>query len=179
MSFRVKHHPKDPSFSNNVPTHDAHAHSQRGFSFHSIILFHPSDINSLRQSIYRSISPLHHSFTTMMMIRRAATRTALSARSVASRSRMAPAASHLRSVYSAESLSSSTAFSNTSLQKKAWLSTSSAVSMPSPPTSNHPHHKFEGAEGMIIYTETDEAPALATYSLYPVIAKVRLLWPML
>ena len=101
------------------------------------------------------------------MIRRVATRTALSARSVASRSRMLPAASHLLGV------SSSTAFSSLNMQK-TWLSTSS-VSVPPPPTSNHPHHKLEGAEGMIIYTETDEAPALATYSLYPVIAKVRLL----
>jgi hypothetical protein len=120
-----------------------------------------------------------------MMIRRTAT--ALTARSrlrtatVASRTQMLSAASHLRTVYSE---SSSNAFSSllqpeamttSSLNmQKSWLSTSS-VSVPAPPTSNHPHHKLEGAEGMIIYTETDEAPALATYSLYPVIAKVRIL----
>jgi hypothetical protein len=112
-----------------------------------------------------------------MMIRRAAT--ALTAQShlrtgaaVASRTgtstRMLPAAWHLRPVYD----------DSTSLHmQKAWMSTStssSVVSVPRPPTSNHPHHKLEGAEGMIIYTETDEAPALATYSLYPVIAKVRI-----
>jgi hypothetical protein len=50
-----------------------------------------------------------------------------------------------------------------------WMST---VSVPPPPTSHHPHTPLEGAEGKIIYTETDEAPALATYSLYPAVAKV-------
>lgn len=43
--------------------------------------------------------------------------------------------------------------------------------IPHPPTSNHRHHPLASATGSIIYTETDEAPALATYSLYPVIAK--------
>jgi hypothetical protein len=127
----------------------------------------------------------------MILIRRAAT--AFTARShlrttaaVASRTtRMLPAAaSHLRTIYS-ESSSSSNAFRSSSFLQpkgmtslnsmpKAWLSSTSSVTVPPPPTSNHPHHKLEGAEGMIIYTETDEAPALATYSLYPVIAKVRL-----
>ena len=46
-------------------------------------------------------------------------------------------------------------------------------SIPMPPTSNHPHTPFPDAKGAIIYTETDEAPALATFSLYPVISKVR------
>ena len=41
------------------------------------------------------------------------------------------------------------------------------------PSSNHAHAPIPNAKGTIIYTETDEAPALATYSLYPVIKKVR------
>jgi Monomeric isocitrate dehydrogenase len=49
----------------------------------------------------------------------------------------------------------------------------SAVAVPEPPTSHHIHRALVGAKGSIIYTETDEAPALATYSLLPVIAKVR------
>lgn len=52
-----------------------------------------------------------------------------------------------------------------------WMST---VTVPPPPTSHHPHTPLQGAQGSIIYTETDEAPALATYSLYPAVAKVRL-----
>ena len=50
----------------------------------------------------------------------------------------------------------------------------SAVAVPNAPTSNHPHTPLPNATGSIVYTETDEAPALATYSLYPYIAKVRL-----
>ena len=46
------------------------------------------------------------------------------------------------------------------------------LGIPKPPTSNHPHVKLPDARGSIIYTETDEAPALATYSLYPVVAKI-------
>jgi len=46
------------------------------------------------------------------------------------------------------------------------------VFAPSPPTSNHHYVKLPNAQGSIIYTETDEAPALATYSLYPVVAKI-------
>jgi hypothetical protein len=42
-----------------------------------------------------------------------------------------------------------------------------------PPTSNHKHFPLTHAQGSVIYTETDEAPALATYSLYPVVSKVR------
>jgi hypothetical protein len=57
-----------------------------------------------------------------------------------------------------------------SRQRPLWMST---VALPSPPTSNHPHTPLAGAQGSIIYTETDEAPALATYSLYPAVAKVR------
>ena len=40
-------------------------------------------------------------------------------------------------------------------------------------SSNHKHFPLPGAKGSVIYTETDEAPALATYSLYPVVSKVR------
>jgi hypothetical protein len=50
--------------------------------------------------------------------------------------------------------------------------TGEVVSVPSPPTSNHHHVNLPHAQGSIIYTETDEAPALATYSLYPVVAKI-------
>jgi len=44
-------------------------------------------------------------------------------------------------------------------------------SIPSPPTSSHPHVPLASSKGTIIYTETDEAPALATYSLLPVLSK--------
>ncbi len=50
---------------------------------------------------------------------------------------------------------------------------SEELEIPPPPTSHHPHEPLPSAKGSIIYTETDEAPALATYSLLPVIAKVR------
>ena len=56
------------------------------------------------------------------------------------------------------------------------LSFSTAVAddleMPTAPTSNHPHATLPNAQATIIYTETDEAPALATYSLFPVVAKI-------
>jgi hypothetical protein len=45
--------------------------------------------------------------------------------------------------------------------------------MPLPPSSNHRHVPMTHAQGTVIYTETDEAPALATYSLYPVVSKVK------
>ena len=61
--------------------------------------------------------------------------------------------------------SSSVAASSTA----RWMS---SVDVPTAPTSNHAHKDLAGAEGSIIYTETDEAPALATYSLYPVISKI-------
>jgi hypothetical protein len=41
-------------------------------------------------------------------------------------------------------------------------------------SSNHKHFPLPNAKGSVIYTETDEAPALATYSLYPVVSKVRI-----
>jgi len=47
----------------------------------------------------------------------------------------------------------------------------SSVAVPPAPTSNHRYTPLPNAKGRIIYTETDEAPALATYSLYPVISK--------
>ncbi|KAL3772749.1 hypothetical protein ACHAWO_004111 [Cyclotella atomus] len=57
-------------------------------------------------------------------------------------------------------------------EKKASLIRSfSDVALPEPPTSNHPHKPLPGAKGKLIYTETDEAPALATFSLLPVLAK--------
>ena len=49
---------------------------------------------------------------------------------------------------------------------------STVPTTPSPPTSNHRHDPISNPQGSIIYTETDEAPALATFSLYPVISKV-------
>ena len=51
-------------------------------------------------------------------------------------------------------------------------SSGGGVEIPPAPTSSHPHHKLPGAKGSIIYTETDEAPALATYSLYPAVGKL-------
>lgn len=48
----------------------------------------------------------------------------------------------------------------------------SSIYIPPPPTSHHRYTPLEGAQGSIVYTETDEAPALATYSLLPVISKV-------
>jgi len=45
------------------------------------------------------------------------------------------------------------------------------VDVPPPPTSTHPHTPLPGAKGAIIYTETDEAPALATFCLLPAIEK--------
>ncbi|KAL7525620.1 hypothetical protein ACHAWF_001438, partial [Thalassiosira exigua] len=47
----------------------------------------------------------------------------------------------------------------------------SDVAVPDPPTSMHPHEAVPGAVGQLIYTETDEAPALATFSLLPVLSK--------
>ena len=55
----------------------------------------------------------------------------------------------------------------------ALFSTAATVEVPPPPSSHHKHEPLPSALGSIVYTETDEAPALATYSLYPVIAKVR------
>jgi hypothetical protein len=47
-----------------------------------------------------------------------------------------------------------------------------ALSVPVAPSSHHLHRRVDSALASIVYTETDEAPALATYSLYPVISKV-------
>ena len=56
------------------------------------------------------------------------------------------------------------------------LSTASSkdveIEIPPPPTSHHQHRTLPNAKGSIIYTETDEAPALATYSLYPAVEKL-------
>eukprot|EP00956_Cyclotella_meneghiniana_P031322 scaffold81925_cov76-Cyclotella_meneghiniana.AAC.2 len=71
--------------------------------------------------------------------------------------------------------------------KSSFRRSFSDVALPEPPTSNHPHKPLPGAKGRLIYTETeltlhlayiavvygysDEAPALATFSLLPVLAK--------
>ena len=47
-----------------------------------------------------------------------------------------------------------------------------STEVPMPPTSSHPHIPLPSAKGSLIYTETDEAPALATYSLLPILSKV-------
>jgi len=115
----------------------------------------------------------------MMMYRRAAT--AFSVRTlrtatVTSRNScmLLPIAAQLRSVHSksfAPSIQNALLVDNkSSSSTRTWMST---VSVPPPPTSNHYHKKLNNADATIIYTETDEAPALATYCLYPVIAKVR------
>jgi len=52
------------------------------------------------------------------------------------------------------------------------VNASDALDTPSAPTSNHAYSKLPEAQGSIIYTETDEAPALATYSLFPVVNKI-------
>jgi len=44
-------------------------------------------------------------------------------------------------------------------------------SVPDAPTSNHEYEPLQGAKGRLIYTETDEAPALATFSLLPSLRK--------
>jgi len=48
---------------------------------------------------------------------------------------------------------------------------SSNVSLPAAPTSSHPFDPLPNANGSLIYTETDEAPALATFSLLPILTK--------
>jgi len=48
---------------------------------------------------------------------------------------------------------------------------SSDVSMPEAPTSTHPFQPIPSANSSLIYTETDEAPALATFSLLPILTK--------
>jgi isocitrate dehydrogenase len=46
-----------------------------------------------------------------------------------------------------------------------------SIPTPTPPTSHHPHEPLPGASAKIIYTETDEAPALATFNLLPIFSK--------
>lgn len=53
--------------------------------------------------------------------------------------------------------------SHSQLLSRRWLS-SADIELPPAPTSLHSHTPIEGAKGRIIYTETDEAPALATVS---------------
>jgi len=52
-----------------------------------------------------------------------------------------------------------------------FLSDTHVYSTPSPPTSTHPHPNTNTKNDTLIYTETDEAPALATFSLLPIISK--------
>jgi len=52
-----------------------------------------------------------------------------------------------------------------------FLSDTNVYSTPSPPTSTHPHPNTNKENDTLIYTETDEAPALATFSLLPIISK--------
>ncbi len=54
----------------------------------------------------------------------------------------------------------------------AMIRSFSDLSVPKPPTSIHPHTPLGDAKGSLIYTETDEAPALATFSLLPILSKV-------
>jgi hypothetical protein len=68
-----------------------------------------------------------------------------------------------------------TSTTSTSTTTRRFFATGGAIKVPQPPTSNHAHTPLPNAHGSMIYTETDEAPALATYSLYPVISKVRTL----
>ena len=79
--------------------------------------------------------------------------------------------------YRRSNASASVATLGSRMTKQSFSSTASAASadkldIPLAPTSNHPHTKLANAQASIIYTETDEAPALATYSLYPVVKKI-------
>ncbi|KAL3907337.1 MAG: hypothetical protein SGARI_003586, partial [Bacillariaceae sp.] len=78
------------------------------------------------------------------------------------RAAAALAASTPRSVFRHSKIASSLA------NQRCWMSTE----VPPAPTSGHPHKPLANAQGSIIYTETDEAPALATYSLYPAVNKI-------
>ena len=111
-----------------------------------------------------------------MMLRRAVTSAALngvhrSTSTTMTRSVTSGAARITSGLGVSSSFARSAAAVGSGASSASWFS--SDVSLPKPPTSNHEHTPLAGAQGSIIYTETDEAPALATYSLYPVIKKVR------
>lgn len=76
-----------------------------------------------------------------------------------------------RAAHAARSLASRRIASRMSYSSSIALR-SEDLGIPAAPTSNHPHTKLEHAQASIIYTETDEAPALATYSLFPVVNKI-------
>ena len=107
--------------------------------------------------------------------------------SLAKRSALAPSVTGItsRSFFASDADASSTfhgpSFAGLSLSDRHYLGTGpplpsaryfSSVDVPTPPTSNHPHRDLPNAHGSLIYTETDEAPALATFSLLPILTKV-------
>jgi len=63
------------------------------------------------------------------------------------------------------------ASSNLKINSVASRTFSSDASTPVAPTSTHPFKPIQNANGSLIYTETDEAPALATFSLLPILTK--------
>ena len=76
----------------------------------------------------------------------------------------------MRRLASASPKSTSLAF--LSGHKKPLSASVRCLSSVAPPTSNHKHTPLPNPQNKILYTETDEAPALATFSLYPVVQKV-------
>ena len=86
--------------------------------------------------------------------------------------RAAIAARSLATRRNAGAFTSSVSRSMTKSFSTTVVAASDAIDIPSAPTSNHPHTPLPNAQASIIYTETDEAPALATYSLFPVVNKI-------
>ena len=115
-------------------------------------------------------------------------RAGFAARSLAKRSALAPAITAIPSgsFFASSSFhhpAGHSAFAGLNLSDRQHPSVSSpllsaryfsSVEVPDPPTSNHPHQNLPTAKGSLIYTETDEAPALATFSLLPILSKVSL-----
>lgn len=113
--------------------------------------------------------------STASAVRRAVSATVATGSSLSSWTSMSTSLPHHcpSIVNAARTLSSSASYSSSSSSSRRCFSSAAdgALVVPDPPTSTHRHHPLPHATGSIIYTETDEAPALATYSLYPVIAK--------